>query len=130
MDQPDFTKRPFHLSHHLIRRLGHPDAAFGTIGRQEPRSAPLGTGGGGGETAISRPSGGLFRKPRMSTSSEGGAIGCEAGLRYVTEGNVPGEGGENTYRPGRDGRGLNHAPYELFAGLGPLAEERDFFYRA
>jgi pyruvate formate lyase activating enzyme len=44
----------------------------------------------------------LTDQPRtpVSTLRRARQIGLEAGLRYVYEGNVPGEGGENTYCPG------------------------------
>jgi pyruvate formate lyase activating enzyme len=44
----------------------------------------------------------LTDRPRTSldTLARARRIGLEAGLRYVYEGNVPGEGGENTYCPG------------------------------
>lgn len=38
-------------------------------------------------------------KDARKDSEEGQGIGREAGLKYVYEGNVPGEGGENTYCP-------------------------------
>ncbi len=43
----------------------------------------------------------LLDQPRtpVSTLRRARAIGLEAGLKYVYEGNVPGEGGENTYCP-------------------------------
>jgi pyruvate formate lyase activating enzyme len=43
----------------------------------------------------------LMDKPRtpMSTLRKAKEIGLKAGLKYVYEGNVPGEGGENTYCP-------------------------------
>ena len=43
----------------------------------------------------------LLDKPRtpVSTLRRAREIGIKAGLRYVYEGNVPGEGGENTYCP-------------------------------
>lgn len=43
----------------------------------------------------------LTDKPRtpVKTLRRAREIGAEAGLRYVYEGNVPGEGGENTYCP-------------------------------
>ncbi len=43
----------------------------------------------------------LMDKPRtpVSTLRRAREIGLKAGLRYVYEGNVPGEGGENTYCP-------------------------------
>ena len=44
----------------------------------------------------------LTDQPRtpVATLRRARQIGLEAGLRYVYEGNVPGEGGENTYCPG------------------------------
>jgi len=36
----------------------------------------------------------------ISTLRRARKIGLEIGLKYVYEGNVPGEGGENTYCPG------------------------------
>jgi pyruvate formate lyase activating enzyme len=43
----------------------------------------------------------LIDKPRtpVKTLRRAREIGFEAGLKYVYEGNVPGEGGENTYCP-------------------------------
>ncbi len=43
----------------------------------------------------------LLDKPRtpLSTLRKAKEIGLKAGLKYVYEGNVPGEGGENTYCP-------------------------------
>jgi pyruvate formate lyase activating enzyme len=43
----------------------------------------------------------LTDKPRtpVKTLRRAREIGFEAGLKYVYEGNVPGEGGENTYCP-------------------------------
>jgi pyruvate formate lyase activating enzyme len=43
----------------------------------------------------------LTDKPRtpVKTLRRAREIGAEAGLKYVYEGNVPGEGGENTYCP-------------------------------
>ncbi|HXX58911.1 MAG TPA: AmmeMemoRadiSam system radical SAM enzyme [Thermodesulfovibrionales bacterium] len=43
----------------------------------------------------------LLDKPRtpLSTLRKAREIGLKAGLKYVYEGNVPGEGGENTYCP-------------------------------
>jgi pyruvate formate lyase activating enzyme len=43
----------------------------------------------------------LMDKPRtpVSTLRKAREIGLKAGLKYVYEGNVPGEGGENTYCP-------------------------------
>jgi pyruvate formate lyase activating enzyme len=43
----------------------------------------------------------LTDKPRtpLKTLRRAREIGAEAGLKYVYEGNVPGEGGENTYCP-------------------------------
>lgn len=43
----------------------------------------------------------LMDKPRtpVSTLRKAREIGLQAGLKYVYEGNVPGEGGENTYCP-------------------------------
>lgn len=43
----------------------------------------------------------LIDKPRtpISTLQKAREIGLKAGLKYVYEGNVPGEGGENTYCP-------------------------------
>jgi pyruvate formate lyase activating enzyme len=43
----------------------------------------------------------LTDRPRtpVATLRRARDIGCAAGLRYVYEGNVPGEGGENTYCP-------------------------------
>ncbi len=40
----------------------------------------------------------LQRTP-IETLRRARTIGIEAGLQYVYEGNVPGEGGENTYCP-------------------------------
>ncbi|KAF0215614.1 MAG: pyruvate formate lyase activating [Geobacteraceae bacterium] len=44
----------------------------------------------------------LTDRPRTpaATLRRAGQIGLDAGLRYVYEGNVPGEGGENTFCPG------------------------------
>ena len=43
----------------------------------------------------------LIDQPRtpVSTLRRAREIGLQAGLKYVYEGNVPGEGGENTYCP-------------------------------
>jgi pyruvate formate lyase activating enzyme len=43
----------------------------------------------------------LDRKPTsVATLRKAREIGLEEGLHYVYEGNIPGEGGENTYCPG------------------------------
>lgn len=47
-------------------------------------------------------------KLRMATK-----IGYESGLKYVYEGNVPGEGGENTYCPSCKGVLINRFGYEI-----------------